>query len=67
MSSDERRDSLADQAAALALAANGAIKSPVTLGYDVPFGPILGAAAILLLSWIMDVGAEMREENELTV
>jgi len=53
--------------AALALAANGAIKSPVTLGYDVPFGPILGAAAILLLSWIMDVGAEMREENELTV
>ena len=53
--------------AALALAANGAVKSPANLGYDVPFGPILVAAFILLLSWIMDVGAEMREENELTV
>jgi hypothetical protein len=25
------------------------------------------ASFILLLSWVMDVGAELREENELTV
>lgn len=53
--------------AALALAANGAVKSPANLGYDAPFVPILVAAFVLLLSWIMDVGAEIREENELTV
>ena len=53
--------------AALALAANGAVESPASLGYDVPFGPILLAGFVLLLSWIMDVGAEIREENELTV
>jgi len=53
--------------AALALTVNGAIESPASLGSDVPWGPILLAAFILLLSWIMDVGAEIREENELTV
>jgi len=53
--------------AALALVANGAVESPATLGYDVPFGPILMAAGVMLLSWVMDVGAEIREENELTV
>jgi len=53
--------------AALVLAAEGAVDSPASLGADFPFGPILVAAFILLLSWIMDVGAEIREENELTV
>ena len=53
--------------AALVLAANGAVESPASLGSDVPFGPILVAVLVLLLSWIMDVGAEIREENELTV
>ena len=53
--------------AALALTANGAVESPASLGSDVPFGPILMAAFVLLLSWVMDVGAEIREENELTV
>jgi len=30
-------------------------------------GPILGAGFMVLLAWVMDVGAEIREENELTV
>jgi Protein of unknown function (DUF2975) len=53
--------------AALALAAGGAVESPASLRADLPFGPILVAGCILLLSWVMDVGAELREENELTV
>jgi hypothetical protein len=53
--------------AALALAADGAVESPASLRADAPFGPILAAGFVLLLSWVMDVGAEMREENELTV
>jgi hypothetical protein len=53
--------------AALALAADGVVESPASLRVDLPFGAILVAAFILLLSWIMDVGAEMREENDLTV
>ena len=52
---------------ALALTVNGAVESPASLGSDVPWGPILLAGFILLLSWVMDVGAEIREENELTV
>jgi len=53
--------------AALLLAAEGVVESPASLRADWPGGPILLAALILLLSWIMDVGAEIREENELTV
>jgi hypothetical protein len=53
--------------AALVLAADGAVESPASLRADFPFGPVIVASFILLLSWIMDVGAEMREENELTV
>jgi DUF2975 family protein len=53
--------------AALVLAADGAVESPESLGADFPFGPILVAGFVLLLSWVMDVGAEIREENELTV
>ena len=53
--------------AGLMLVAGGAIESPETLHFELPIGPAVVAAFILLLSWIMDVGAEMREENELTV
>lgn len=53
--------------AALALAADGAVESPASLRADLPFGPMLAAGFVLLLSWVMDVGAEIREENELTV
>jgi hypothetical protein len=53
--------------AALALAANGAIQSATSLPIAFGIGPILVAGLIVMLSWVMDVGAEMREENELTV
>lgn len=52
---------------ALALAANGAIESAASLPVLFGVGPILMAGLIVMLSWVMDVGAEMREENELTV
>jgi hypothetical protein len=51
---------------ALALAARGAI-DPAELRIDFPIVPAVIASLVMLLSWIMDVGAEMREENELTV
>jgi hypothetical protein len=53
--------------AALALAAGGTIESPANLRVDFPIGPAIVAGLVLLLSWIMDVGAEIHEENELTV
>jgi hypothetical protein len=52
--------------AGLVLAAGGAFES-ANLRFEFPIGPAVMAGFILLLSWIMDVGAEMREENELTV
>ena len=51
----------------LAFVATGGIELPPDLRLEFPIGPAVMAAFILLLSWIMDVGAEMREENELTV
>jgi hypothetical protein len=51
----------------LSLVADGAEGWPRELRYELPFGPALIATFISLLSWIMDVGAEQREENELTV
>ena len=42
---------------ALLLAAEGAVESPASLRADFPFGPILVAGLVLLLSWVMDVGA----------
>ena len=53
--------------AGMALVASGTIESPANLRVDFPIGPAVVAGFILLLSWIMDVGAEIREENELTV
>ncbi len=40
---------------------------PQELRFDLPLAPVALASFITLLSWIMDVGAEIREENELTV
>ena len=37
------------------------------LRFELPIGAVVVASLLLLLSWIMDVGAEIREENELTV
>jgi hypothetical protein len=37
------------------------------LRFELPLGAIVIASLVLLLSWVMDVGAEIREENELTV
>lgn len=53
--------------AMLALRASAAIEWPVELQADIPIGMVVVASFILLLSWVMDVGAELREENELTV
>ena len=51
----------------LALVAGAAAASPTDLRIDFPIAPAVIASFILLLSWVMDVGAEIREENELTV
>ena len=40
---------------------------PQEARFDLPLAPAALASFITLLSWIMDVGAEIREENELTV
>ena len=53
--------------ASLALAANAASEWPRELRFDFSLGPFVIAFFILLFSWVMDVGAELREENELTV
>jgi hypothetical protein len=53
--------------AMLALAANGGSDWPRELRLDFSLGPFVIAFFVLLFSWVMDVGAEMREENELTV
>jgi Protein of unknown function (DUF2975) len=50
----------------LALSA-GADAWPANVRGDLPIGPVVVASFILLFSWVMDVGAELREENELTV
>ena len=51
----------------MALLAGGGITSPTNVRVEFPIGPAVLAGCILLLSWVMDVGAEIREENELTV
>ena len=53
--------------ALLSLVAGDTEGWPQELHVDLPIGHAIAAAFIMLLSWIMDVGAEMREENELTV
>lgn len=53
--------------AALALRADSGDEWPIELRFDLPIAPVLVASLVILLSWVMDVGAEMREENELTV
>jgi hypothetical protein len=53
--------------AMLSLNAGGANDWPSELRFDLPIGPALVATLLTLLAWIMDVGAELREENELTV
>jgi hypothetical protein len=53
--------------AVLALRADRGGEWPVELRFDIPIAPVLVASLVILLSWVMDVGAEMREENELTV
>ena len=53
--------------ASLTLAANAAGEWPRELRFDFSLGAFVLAFFILLFSWVMDVGAELREENELTV
>jgi hypothetical protein len=53
--------------AMLVLNAGGAEAWPRELTFDLPIGPALVATLLTLLAWVMDVGAELREENELTV
>jgi hypothetical protein len=50
-----------------ALAVFAGAESATNLRFDLPIGPAVVASFLLLLSWVMDVAAEMREENELTV
>jgi len=49
------------------LAVFAGAESATNLRFELPIGPVVVASFLLLLSWVMDVGAEMREENELTV
>jgi hypothetical protein len=51
----------------LTLRADGGGEWPIELRFDLPIVPVLVASLVMLLSWVMDVGAEIREENELTV
>jgi hypothetical protein len=53
--------------AMLSLNAGGLDGWPRELTFDLPLGPALVATLLTLLAWVMDVGAELREENELTV
>jgi hypothetical protein len=53
--------------AALFLVARVGAEWPAELQFEFPIGTLVMAMFILLLAWIMDIGAEMREENELTV
>lgn len=53
--------------AALAVFAGAGDEGQTNLRFELPIGPVVIASLLLLLSWVMDVGAEMREENELTV
>ena len=53
--------------AMLILKAGGTNGWPTELTFDLPVGPALVATLLTLLAWVMDVGAELREENELTV
>jgi hypothetical protein len=53
--------------AMLSITAGGAEEWPRELFVDLPLGPALVATLLTLLAWVMDVGAELREENELTV
>jgi hypothetical protein len=53
--------------ATLAVFAGAAAEVQTNLRFELPLGPVVIASFLLLLSWVMDVGAEMREENELTV
>ena len=53
--------------AMLSLNAGGADGWPRELRFDFPIGSALVATLLTLLAWVMDVGAELREENELTV
>lgn len=52
--------------AGVVLAANNP-EWPIELRFDFSLGPFVVAFFVLLFSWVMDVGAELREENELTV
>jgi hypothetical protein len=51
----------------LFLRAGGGSEWPTELHFDLPLGAVFMAGFVMLLSWVMDVGAELREENELTV
>jgi hypothetical protein len=53
--------------AALVLVADVGAEWPADLQLEFPIGTLVMAMFILLLAWVMDIGAEMREENELTV
>ena len=53
--------------ATLALVAGSDVVWPAELRVDPPIGTVVLAFFVLLFSWVMDVGAELREENELTV
>jgi len=39
----------------------------ISLSFDGPLNAILAGTIIIVISWIMDVGREMREESDLTV
>jgi hypothetical protein len=53
--------------AMLILDAGGTDGWPRELRFEFPIGPALVATLLTLLAWVMDVGAELREENEFTV
>ena len=51
----------------LVLVAGVGVEWPADLRFEFPISAVVMAVFLMLLSWVMDVGAELREENELTV
>lgn len=63
---------LADNVLGVPAAVRGAAETGMEvrgwgIGLPAPLGPVLAGIMIVVVSWIMDVGRELREEQDLTV
>jgi len=53
--------------ATLALVSTQQINWPEHRPIPLPFAAFVGGGLIMLISWVMEIGTDLREENELTV